>query len=176
MNPDVVNAIFEGGGAVLLLMNVRRLYLDKKLAGVALAPTVWFNVWGAWNLYYYAKLHQPWSWAAGVGVFLVNTTWVGMAIYYARKKPQEKPRKFEGIYGVSLVHHVDEPKPITLILNDGRVYRADPPGVTWYLFPALERADIEFEVFLDGEMFKLSKYKRIEIRSQGALDETTTTD
>jgi len=85
MNADTINAIFEGGGACLLLLNVRRLYLDKKLAGVALAPTVWFNVWGAWNLFYYAHLGQYASWTAGVGVFLVNTIWVAIAVYYMRR-------------------------------------------------------------------------------------------
>jgi hypothetical protein len=83
--PDSINAIFEGGGACLLTMNVRRLYADKRLAGVALAPTIWFNVWGAWNLYYYAALGQRASWAAGLGVFLVNTTWVAMAVYYGSR-------------------------------------------------------------------------------------------
>ncbi len=82
---DVINAIFEGGGACLLTMNVRRLYIDKKLSGVALAPTVWFNVWGAWNLFYYFRLGQIASWIAGMFVFLVNTTWVAMAVYYSRR-------------------------------------------------------------------------------------------
>lgn len=45
MTPDTINAIFEGGGACLLLLNVHRLYLDKKLAGVALAPTVWLAIY-----------------------------------------------------------------------------------------------------------------------------------
>ena len=82
MTPDVFNAIFEAGGALLLCLNVRRLYQDKRLAGVALAPTVWFNVWGAWNLYYYHSIGQRWSWAAGMAVFAVNTAWVALAIWY----------------------------------------------------------------------------------------------
>lgn len=86
MTPDHVNAIFEGGGALLLIMNVVRLYRDKRLAGVALAPTIWFNVWGGWNLYYYAAIGQTASWAAGIAVFAVNTTWVTMAIYYGWKE------------------------------------------------------------------------------------------
>lgn len=65
-------------------MNVRQLLRDKRLAGVALAPTVWFNVWGAWNIYYYASLDQWASWVAGLGVFTVNTMWVALAMYYRR--------------------------------------------------------------------------------------------
>lgn len=85
---DTINAVFEGGGACFLLLNVRRLYLDKKLAGVALAPTVWFNVWGAWNLFYYFQLGQYASWVAGVGVFAVNTSWVALALYYRKQETE----------------------------------------------------------------------------------------
>lgn len=155
MKPDYINAIFEGGGAFLLLMNVRRLYLDKKLAGVALAPTIWFNVWGAWNLYYYAELNQPLSWTAGVAVFLVNTTWVSMAVYYSsrdKKKVEEKLR------AVELRYLEGEPKPISLKLSDGRIFRSDIFGVTWYEFPALVRPSIAFEMFLDDEERRLRKY------------------
>ena len=87
---DFINAIFEGGGACLLLLNVRRLYLDKRLAGVALAPTIWFNVWGAWNLFYYFQLRQFASWSAGIGVFLVNTAWVSLALYYTVKSSRNR--------------------------------------------------------------------------------------
>lgn len=84
MNADMVNATFEGGGALLLTMNVRQLWRDRKLAGVRLAPTVWFNVWGAWNLLYYFQLHQYASWCAGIGVFAVNTAWVVLAVRFSR--------------------------------------------------------------------------------------------
>lgn len=89
MRPDHVNAIFEAGGAVLLLLNVRRLWQDKRLAGVALAPTLWFNVWGAWNLYFYAAVGQRWSWLAGMAVFAVNSAWVGLALYYRWRARRE---------------------------------------------------------------------------------------
>ena len=82
MNLDYINATFELGSACLLFLNVRRLYKDKKLAGVSIIPTAWFSLWGAWNLIYYKGLGQTFSWAAGIAVFLLNTTWVVMAISY----------------------------------------------------------------------------------------------
>lgn len=86
MNPDRINALFELGAGLLLTLNVARLYKDKKLAGVSLFPTAWFNLWGAWNLHYYHALHQPLSWYAGWLVFAMNTAWVGMAVWYREKK------------------------------------------------------------------------------------------
>jgi len=85
MTPDRINAVFEGAGALLLLMNVWRLYCDKKLAGVALAPTAWFNAWGAWNLYFYYSIGQIASWYAGMAVFAANSAWVLLALWYRWK-------------------------------------------------------------------------------------------
>jgi hypothetical protein len=65
LNPDTINAVFEGGGACLLCLNVRRLWRDKTLQGVSLFPTIWWNIWGFWNVYYYAALSQPASFWAG---------------------------------------------------------------------------------------------------------------
>lgn len=79
---DTGNAVFELGGALLLWLNVRALYGDKQLRGVALGPTLWYQLWGAWNLYYYHAIGQQWSWLAGFGVFIANSVWVGLALYY----------------------------------------------------------------------------------------------
>jgi hypothetical protein len=83
MTPDLINAAFEAGGALLLWLNVRRLWRDKRLSGVSLFPTVWFNLWGLWNLYFYAAVGQKLSWAAGIGVFAVNSAWVLLALWFA---------------------------------------------------------------------------------------------
>jgi len=85
MVPDLINGTFEIGGAVALLLNVYRLYKDKKLSGVHLAPTMFFVVWGYWNLFYYPHLHQWISFFGGMGIVIVNTIWVVMAIYYKTK-------------------------------------------------------------------------------------------
>lgn len=89
-NADMINAIFETGGAILLTTNVKQLVRDKKLAGVRLIPTVWFNVWEFWNLFYYYHLSQMLSWIAGFAVLIVNITWVSLAIYYKIKNNKDK--------------------------------------------------------------------------------------
>ncbi len=86
MTPDHINAVFEAGGAVLLCLNVRRLWLDRRLAGVSLIPTIWWNLWGVWNVYYYHALSQRLSFWAGIGVLIANTVWVALALYFARTK------------------------------------------------------------------------------------------
>lgn|GEM_PF-1237238 len=82
---DAINALFEFGGALVLLLNIRALWRDRKLAGVRIAPTVWYQCWGAWNLVYYFQIGQRLSWFAGFAVFAVNSVWVLLAIAFTRK-------------------------------------------------------------------------------------------
>jgi len=97
MDADLVNAVFELGSAALLIINVRRLVRDKRLAGVSIIPTSWFSLWGAWNLIYYARLGQTLSWAAGIAVFAINTSWVMLALYYSYSRSYADRRKQRGL-------------------------------------------------------------------------------
>jgi ABC-type transport system involved in cytochrome c biogenesis permease subunit len=81
---DVVNGAFELSGGLFLFLNVLRLLRDKKVSGVSLAPVIFFSVWGLWNLYYYPSLGQWCSLVGGVTVVIMNTVWVGLALYYGR--------------------------------------------------------------------------------------------
>lgn len=83
LSMDLVNGVFEFGGALLLLLNVRRLARDRHLAGVHWSPTVFFTAWGVWNLFYYPSLDQPWSFAGGVCLVCVNAFWLGQIAYFA---------------------------------------------------------------------------------------------
>lgn len=82
LTPDVINAFFEFFGGLLLFLNVRRLYLDKRLNGVSLVPSLFYTAWGYWNVFYYRELGQPVSLVAGILPAASNTAWVAMALYY----------------------------------------------------------------------------------------------
>lgn len=82
LTPDQINGALEFGSALLMLMNVRRLTKDKRLAGISLVPTLFFDTWGFWNLYYYPALDQWWSFAGGACLVSVNVLWTGLAFYY----------------------------------------------------------------------------------------------
>ncbi len=86
MSPDVMNACFEMGGALVLLLNLRRRRRDRRVAGVSLAPTAFFTAWGMFNPWFYGRLGQTWSLGAGLVVCAVNLTWLGMALHYSRQK------------------------------------------------------------------------------------------
>lgn len=82
---DTVNGGYESVGGIFMLLNCIRLYKDKEVKGVSLIPAAFFCSWGYWNLYYYPSLNQ-WAstWGAAL-MTLVNTVWIGQAIYYTRK-------------------------------------------------------------------------------------------
>lgn len=85
MTPDFFNGVFEFLGACFICLNVRRIWLDKKVAGVAVAPTFFFTSWGLWNLYYYPSLGQWWSFGGGVSIVIINAIWLTLAVYYGRR-------------------------------------------------------------------------------------------
>ncbi len=88
---DFVNGIFELGGGILLVQNCRLLYRDKEVKGVSVPVTAFFAAWGLWNLFYYPHLEQWASFAGGLVIVSANLVWVGMAVYYARRKEPELP-------------------------------------------------------------------------------------
>jgi hypothetical protein len=92
MSPDVMNACFELGGAMVLVLNLRRMYLDKTVRGVSWIPTAFFTSWGLFNQWFYGALGALWSLRAGALVCAVNLVWLGMTLHYARQS-REKTAK-----------------------------------------------------------------------------------
>ena len=83
---DLANGCFEFGGALFLLLNVIRLFKDKRVAGVSVATVAFFGIWGVWNLFYYPSLEQWASFVAGIAVVIANSAWVVLALYYKFRK------------------------------------------------------------------------------------------
>jgi len=46
MTPDKLNGMFELVGALVLLLNVRRLWKDKQVQGVSMWAAGFFAAWG----------------------------------------------------------------------------------------------------------------------------------
>lgn len=86
MNVDIINGLFEGIGSILCWVNTITLYKSKKVSGVYWPTTLFFSLWGIWNLVYYPSLNQTWSFYGGVFLVSGNISWVVLAIYYRRNK------------------------------------------------------------------------------------------
>lgn len=86
MTPDHINAVFQAGGGIMILLHVRRAYIDKDVKGVSLLPVLFFVLWGAWNCYYLPYLDQWWSFAAGFVAFAANSVWLAQLWYYRRRR------------------------------------------------------------------------------------------
>lgn len=82
---DIVNGLFEGGGAALTWMNVRQVWKDKGYAGIYLPAVILFFSWGVWNIYYYRSLHQYFSFHAGLVLVAANFAWIGLMLWYGKK-------------------------------------------------------------------------------------------
>lgn len=83
MNPDYTQACWELGSAVFSILNVLAIRKSRSIAGVHWAPTAFFCAWGIYNLWFYAALHLPTAWWAGLAITCTNLLWLGHAGYYA---------------------------------------------------------------------------------------------
>jgi hypothetical protein len=84
MLPDIINAGFEVFASVVSTLSLIAIYKAKRIVGVSPWPTVFFAVWGMWNLFYYPHLGQVWSTLAAGGMLGVNMIWLYM--YYQFKE------------------------------------------------------------------------------------------
>ena len=80
--PDLANAAFEAVGALVILLNIRRIRRDRLVRGVDWRVMLFFTLWGYWNLYYYPHLDQWLSFAAGLGIVMTNTVYTVLMVYY----------------------------------------------------------------------------------------------
>jgi len=80
---DLINGSFEFIGSIALLMNVFRLYKDKRIQGMHWASTLYFTSWGIWNIFYYPSLEQWFSFSGGIFLVTVNIIWLGQLSFYS---------------------------------------------------------------------------------------------
>jgi len=84
MKNDLINGFFELFSALLIFINVKKLYKDKQVRGVSWQVFIFFTLWGYWNLYYYPTLDQWLSFTGGVVITIANTAWIWLAIKYRK--------------------------------------------------------------------------------------------
>jgi hypothetical protein len=89
--PDIINGLFEVGGSLILMANLKAIREDKCLKGVRWYPTGFFTAWGLWNLFYYPSLDQWVSFAGGALMVFVNAMWLAHVWYYRNGPVVEEP-------------------------------------------------------------------------------------
>ena len=80
----MINGSFELFGGLFILNHCRTVIKDKAVKGVSIISTVFFMLWGIWNVYYYPSLDQWWSFCGGLVICAANFLWIGLMIYYDR--------------------------------------------------------------------------------------------
>lgn len=79
--PDLINGLIKLVGAGLTWRNAWELWKARELRGVYWPTSMFFTVWGVWNLYYYPSLDQWFSFYAGILLTMGNLAWVVMAVH-----------------------------------------------------------------------------------------------
>lgn len=84
MTGDAINALFELGGAVVVVLSIRRALEGGDIKGLSGWHVAFFTCWGAWNIFYYPTLDQWLSFGAGVVMTLANFTYAALWWKYNR--------------------------------------------------------------------------------------------
>ena len=87
---DILNGSFEIGATVSISFNCLRVRKDKAVKGINAYATLYFSLWGMWNLFYYSHLDQWFSFLSGGTVVLINSYYVWLLIYYTRRERSKK--------------------------------------------------------------------------------------
>ena len=86
MSPDLINALFEVGGFLVICLSAYKCYENKSADGIHWALTSFFFIWGIWNLYFYPAVGQMLSFYAGCLIVLANMVYTALIIKYSRRK------------------------------------------------------------------------------------------
>jgi hypothetical protein len=88
---DLINGLIELMAAGFVLNHCRVLWRDRAVAGVSIVSTVFFALWGLWNLHYYPALNQWLSFCGGLCIVAANTFYIGLLIRFRRKGVFQRP-------------------------------------------------------------------------------------
>lgn len=83
MTPDIVNGLFEFCGAAFIACSIRRVLIDRQVAGISWLTISFFAGWGLWNLFYYPHLDQWFSFAGGVALVAANAVYVALLLRFS---------------------------------------------------------------------------------------------
>lgn len=91
---DVVNGLFELGGAYFTWRNYFQLMKDRETKGIWWPLIAFMTLWGFWNLIYYPSLGQWLSFGAGLLLVGGNLFWVMLVLQlkYSKKNGVYKAR------------------------------------------------------------------------------------
>lgn len=82
---DICNAIFELLGGLFVAHSCYCLYRDKEVKGISTLSIVFFSSWSVWNVFYYYRLNQFYSFIFGLLIPTFNVIWIGLYLYYKFK-------------------------------------------------------------------------------------------
>lgn len=84
MTPDLINGVFELVASLMVVLNCRRLLIDKKVRGVSKSATAFFIAWGFYGLGVFLRIESFWSVIGAITLISANIVWLAMMMHYAQ--------------------------------------------------------------------------------------------
>ena len=83
---DLIHGTFGIAITIFTILNIIKLYKDKKVRGVSILFPIYLCIFNTWNIFYLFNLHQILASISGILVLIVNSIWLGQMIYYLKKE------------------------------------------------------------------------------------------
>jgi len=113
---DALNGSLELLGGLFIAFSIARILRDKEVRGISWIHVGFFTIWGLWNLFYYPHLGQTWSFIGGIGVFVANSIYLALLIYFSRNKKRVADLYIETFTGKRL--YVLNPSKEAVCIDD----------------------------------------------------------
>ncbi|AVH85054.1 hypothetical protein RsoM2USA_126 [Ralstonia phage RsoM2USA] len=79
---DYITAGIEFVNIILMLMNIRKIVIDKQVKGISIYSAMYSWGYSVWFAIFCNELNQPISTFVSTIYSLVNLIWLGLFLYY----------------------------------------------------------------------------------------------
>jgi hypothetical protein len=80
--PDVINGCFLFTAAIVMALNVVKIYHDKEVRGISMFQITHFLLWSYWGCFFYAYIGAWWSLYSNTAISIIDTIWLVQILYY----------------------------------------------------------------------------------------------
>ena len=82
---DIINSIFEFGALIAAVVNIIKIYKDKKVRGVYWPAWIFYGIWSLWAIFYYITVSHWFSMVMSIGAAVAILMWLIFAFIYRDK-------------------------------------------------------------------------------------------
>jgi len=82
---NVITSVFPALSSVMIMLNLRRAFIDEEIKGISLYSLGFFTIYAGWMVFYFYHVDATYPMYTAIANFLANSAYGSAAIYYTRR-------------------------------------------------------------------------------------------